>query len=88
MLQRVQDEVHRFAISFHRQVRSKNSFASLLDDIEGLGPKRKQKLLKTFKSIPKIKAANVKEIIEIGIPKNVAIAVQDKLKERDIDADS
>ena len=88
LLQRVQDEVHRFAISFHRQVRSKNSFASLLDDIEGLGPKRKQKLLKTFKSIPKIKAANVKEIIEIGIPKNVAIAVQDKLKERDTDADS
>lgn len=88
LLQRVQDEVHRFAISFHRQVRSKNSFASLLDGIEGLGPKRKQKLLKFFKSIPKIKSANLTEIVEIGIPKNVALAVQKKLKESDTDADS
>ena len=55
LLQRIQDEVHRYAITFHRQVRSKNSFSSQLDDIEGLGPKRKRKLLKHFKSIKKWK---------------------------------
>ena len=57
LLQRIQDEVHRFAITFHRQLRSKNSFASKLDNIEGLGPKRKKNLLKEFKSLKNITAA-------------------------------
>ncbi|HGF8040011.1 TPA: excinuclease ABC subunit UvrC [Enterococcus faecium] len=79
LLQRVQDEVHRFAITFHRQLRSKNSFASRLDDIEGLGPKRKKMLLKEFKSLKNITAATIEELQEIGLPKNVAQNVFDKL---------
>ena len=79
LLQRIQDEVHRFAITFHRQLRSKNSFSSQLDGIEGLGPKRKQLLMKHFKSLTKIKEATVDEIITVGIPRAVAEAVQAKL---------
>lgn len=81
LLQRVQDEVHRFAITFHRQLRSKNSFASRLDEIEGLGPKRKKTLLKEFKSLKNITAATVEELQQIGLPKNVAQNVFDKLHE-------
>ena len=79
LLQRIQDEVHRFAITFHRQLRSKNSFSSQLDEIEGLGPKRKQLLMKHFKSLTKIKEATVEEIVTVGIPRAVAEAVQAKL---------
>ena len=79
LLQRIQDEVHRFAITFHRQLRSKNSFSSQLDGIEGLGPKRKQLLMKHFKSLTKIKEATVDEIVTVGIPRPVAEAVQAKL---------
>ena len=81
LLQRIQDEVHRFAITFHRQLRSKNSFSSQLDGIEGLGPKRKQNLMKHFKSLTKIKEASVEEIVEVGVPRKVAEAVQRKLRE-------
>ena len=79
LLQRIQDEVHRFAITFHRQLRSKNSFSSQLDGIEGLGPKRKQNLMKYFKSLTKIKEASVDEIVAVGIPRAVAESVQRKL---------
>ncbi len=79
LLQRIQDEVHRFAITFHRQLRSKNSFSSQLDGIEGLGPKRKQNLMKYFKSLTKIKEASVDEIVEVGVPRTVAEAVRRKL---------
>ena len=81
LLQRIQDEVHRFAITFHRQLRSKNSFSSQLDGIEGLGPKRKQLLMKHFKSLTKIKEATVDEIVTVGIPRAVAEAVQEKLQQ-------
>lgn len=79
LLQRIQDEVHRFAITFHRQLRSKNSFSSQLDGIEGLGPKRKQNLMKYFKSLTKIKEASVDEIVAVGIPRAVAEAVHQHL---------
>lgn len=79
LLQRIQDEVHRFAITFHRQLRSKNSFSSQLDGIDGLGPKRKQNLMKHFKSLTRIKEAGVDEIVEVGVPRAVAEAVQRKL---------
>ncbi|HEU3877781.1 TPA: excinuclease ABC subunit UvrC [Streptococcus pneumoniae] len=79
LLQRIQDEVHRFAITFHRQLRSKNSFSSQLDGIDGLGPKRKQNLMKHFKSLTKIKESSVDEIVEVGVPRAVAEAVQAKL---------
>ncbi|MDT2815658.1 excinuclease ABC subunit UvrC [Vagococcus carniphilus] len=72
LLQRIQDEVHRFAITFHRETRSKTSFSSQLDGIEGLGPKRKKELLKNFKSVKNIKEATIEEIIQKGMPKNVA----------------
>ncbi|MES5405015.1 excinuclease ABC subunit UvrC [Streptococcus infantarius] len=81
LLQRIQDEVHRFAITFHRQLRSKNSFSSKLDGIAGLGPKRKQLLMKHFKSLPNIQKANVEDIINCGIPRNVAVVVKEKLAE-------
>lgn len=79
LLQRIQDEIHRFAITFHRQLRSKNSFSSQLDGIDGLGPKRKQNLMRHFKSLTKIKEASVDEIVEVGVPRAVAEAVQTKL---------
>ncbi|MCY7232635.1 excinuclease ABC subunit C [Streptococcus anginosus] len=79
LLQRIQDEVHRFAITFHRQLRSKNSFSSQLDGIEGLGLKRKQNLMRHFKSLTNIKKASVDEIVEVGVPRKVAEAVQRKL---------
>ncbi|MBO0450896.1 MULTISPECIES: excinuclease ABC subunit UvrC [Enterococcus] len=72
LLQRIQDEVHRFAITFHRQLRSKNSFASKLDNIDGLGPKRKKMLLKEFKSLKNIQAASIEELQKVGLPKVVA----------------
>lgn len=85
LLQRIQDEVHRFAITFHRQLRSKNSFSSKLDGIAGLGPKRKQLLMKHFKSLPNIQKANVEDIINCGIPRNVAVVVKEKLAEEKAD---
>ena len=86
LLQRIQDEVHRFAITFHRQLRSKNSFSSQLDGIDGLGPKRKQNLMKHFKSLTKIKEASVDEIVEVGVPRAVAEAVQRKLNPQEAEA--
>ncbi|MFK8247289.1 excinuclease ABC subunit UvrC [Leuconostoc mesenteroides] len=72
LIQRVQEEVHRFAISFHRQLRSKNSLASRLDTIQGVGPKTRQKLLREFGSLPKITAASVSDIVDIGINEKLA----------------
>ncbi|MDR3156932.1 MAG: excinuclease ABC subunit UvrC [Lactobacillales bacterium] len=80
LLERIQDEVHRFAISFHRQLRSKNSFSSRLADIEGLGPKRKKLLLTHFKTLKRIGEASLEELHELGLPKKVAEAVKEKLK--------
>ena len=85
LLQRIQDEVHRFAITFHRQLRSKNSSSSKLDGIAGLGPKRKQLLMKHFKSLPNIQKADVEDIINCGIPRNVAVVVKEKLAEEKAD---
>ena len=82
LLQRIQDEVHRFAITFHRQLRSKNSFASKLDNIDGLGPKRKKMLLKEFKSLKNIQAATVDELQEVGLPKQVAENTFNQVQEK------
>lgn len=81
LLQRIQDEVHRFAITFHRQLRGKNAFQSLLDDIPGIGEKRRKLLLKTFGSVKKMKEATIEEFMEAGIPANVAEQLLAKLKE-------
>ncbi|MDR2833972.1 MAG: excinuclease ABC subunit UvrC [Streptococcaceae bacterium] len=79
LLHRIQEEVHRFAITFHRQLRSKTSFSSLLDDIDGLGPKRKKQLMLDFKSLKNIKVATVEELQKTGLPQKVAQNVLDKL---------
>nr|WP_281391833.1 excinuclease ABC subunit UvrC [Bacillus benzoevorans] len=81
LLQRIQDEVHRFAISFHRQLRGKNAFQSMLDDIPGIGEKRKRQLLKEFGSVKKMKEATLEEITAAGIPQNVAKTLLEKLHE-------
>lgn len=82
LLQRIQDEVHRFALTFHRQLRGKSAFNSILDDIPGIGPKRKNKLLRHFGSLKKIREAQVDDFIAIGIPKNVAKVLFEKIKKK------
>lgn len=72
LLQRIQDEVHRFAITFHRQLHEKNAITSVLDEIEGIGPKRKQQLLKQFGSVKKIREATYEELIAANVPKKLA----------------
>ncbi|MGW8424413.1 excinuclease ABC subunit UvrC [Peribacillus simplex] len=81
LLQRIQDEVHRFAITFHRQLRGKNAVHSQLDDISGVGEKRRKQLLRHFGSLKKIKEATVEEIMEAGMPKGVAEGIVRKLQE-------
>ena len=58
LLTRMQDEVHRYAIHFIKNVRSKSLFQSILDDVEGIGPKRKKELLKHFGSVKKLKRSD------------------------------
>ena len=71
LLTRMQDEVHRYAISFHKNVRTKSLFQSILDDVEGIGPKRKKELLKHFGSVKKLKEASLEQL-EVHLPKEVA----------------
>jgi len=75
LLQRIQDEVHRFAITFLRQQHQTNAFRSVLDEIEGVGPKRKKQLLHHFGSVKKIKEASVEELMEAKMPKAVAESI-------------
>ena len=65
MIYKIQEEAHRFAINYHRNLRSKTMFKSELDDIKLIGPKRKENLLKHFKSIDKIKNASIQELMEV-----------------------
>jgi excinuclease ABC subunit C len=81
LLQRIQDEVHRFAITFHRQVRGKTAFHSILDDIPGIGEKRKKQLLKHFGSVKKMKEATITQLRELGIPNPAAEALFRKLQD-------
>lgn len=80
LLQRIQDEVHRFAISFHRQIRGKSAFQSVLDDIPGIGEKRKKMLLKHFGSVKKMKEASLEDIKKAGVPTAAAQLLYDKLQ--------
>lgn len=81
LLQRIQDEVHRFAITFHRQIRSKSLFTSILDDIQGVGEKRKKLLLKHFGSVKKMKEASREDFLELKIPQNVVDEIMAKLND-------
>ncbi|WP_264738712.1 excinuclease ABC subunit UvrC [Cytobacillus firmus] len=82
LLQRIQDEVHRFAITFHRQLRGKGAFQSILDDIPGIGEKRKKQLLKAFGSVKKMREAPIEEFRKMGIPANVAEELKQRLEEQ------
>ena len=84
LVQRIQEEVHRFAISFHRNVRSKNSFSSILDDIAGVGPKTRTKLLRHFKSLKRLKEAALDELLDLGINQKTANNIQEAMKDYDI----
>ncbi|KAA0787705.1 MULTISPECIES: excinuclease ABC subunit C [Bacillus] len=82
LLQRIQDEVHRFAITFHRQLHGKSVIQSALDDIPGIGDKRKKVLLKHFGSLKKMKEASLAEFVEAGMPKNVAETIYTYLTDK------
>jgi excinuclease ABC subunit C len=88
LLQRIQDEVHRFAITFHRQLRGKSAFQSILDEISGIGEKRKKQLLKAFGSVKKMKEASIEEFRKIGIPANVAEELKQRLEEQNGNSNS
>lgn len=79
LLERIQDEVHRFAISFHRDKRSKSQIASALDHIKGIGEKRKTALLKKFRSVTRIRQASVEELAEV-IGEAAAKSVKESLQ--------
>lgn len=81
LVQRIQEEVHRFAITFHRNVRGKNSFTSQLDDVEGVGPKTRTKVLRHFKSMKRLQEADIEEITGLGIPVKVAERIKDTIKQ-------
>ncbi|MCS0654453.1 excinuclease ABC subunit UvrC [Cytobacillus firmus] len=88
LLQRIQDEVHRFAITFHRQLRGKSAFQSILDEIPGIGEKRKKQLLKAFGSVKKMKEASIEEFKKIGIPAIVAEELKQRLEEQNGNSES
>ena len=78
---KIQDETHRFAIENHRSLRSKSQIHSVLDDIKGLGPKKKQNLMKNFGDIEKIKNASIDELTSIkGIDSNLAKRIKEAIK--------
>ena len=80
LITRIQDEAHRFAIEYHRSLRSKAQVKSSLDDIPGIGPSRRKALMKHFKSIEDIRNASAEEIAEVpGIPANVAVKIKEFL---------
>jgi len=74
LVQRIRDEAHRFAITFHRQLRSKTAYQSVLDSVPGIGPKRKQALIKAFGSAAKIKEASDEELLAIEGMNKAALA--------------
>jgi excinuclease ABC subunit C len=81
LLERIQDEVHRFAITFHRQLRKKTGLSSVLDDIPGVGPQRRKALLKHFGSLQSMREAPLEEFQSIGIPARLAEAIQVHLRQ-------
>ena len=85
-LTRMQDEVHRYTISYHRMIRSKGAISSVLDNIEGIGTKRRKELIKTFGSLAKIREAKLEELTRI-LPENTAIRLQEYLREKEEEKD-
>ena len=79
-LERMQDEVHNFTINYHKQIRSKGLLSSILDNIEGIGPKRRDELLKEYKSLKKMSEASIEDLSKI-VTKEVAIKLKQFLQE-------
>ena len=79
-LERMQDEVHNYTINYHRQIRSKGLYASILDNVEGIGAKRKEKLLKKYKTVNKLKQAQLEDLSKI-VPSDVAENIKKVLDE-------
>lgn len=82
LLTKMQTEVHNFTISYHKQIRSKGALSGVLDNIDGIGEVRKNKLLKTYKTISKMKEASIEELEEI-LPKNIAVMFKEFLNNYD-----
>ena len=80
-LTRMQDEVHRFTISYHRQIRDKGSIASVLENIAGIGEKRRKDLIKAFGSVTKMEEASIEELARV-VPEDIAKNLSDYLKAR------
>lgn len=78
LLTKMQDEVHNFTINYHRQIRSKGLISSVLDNIEGIGEVRKNKLLKKYRSVSAIKKANIEEI-DLILPHDVSVRLLEVL---------
>jgi excinuclease ABC subunit C len=80
LLQRIRDEAHRFAITYHRQVRSRKTLRSQLDDVPGIGPKRKKALIKRFGSLKGIAAASVEDLAAVdGMTQDIAERVHEQI---------
>ena len=83
LLRRIRDEAHRFAISYHRRLRSQRSLSSVLDDIPGVGPKRKSALMKAFGSVDRLSHASAEEIsLGAGVSETMAAAILSRLKDQ------
>ena len=81
LLRQIRDEAHRFAITYHRRLRSRHSLASRLDEIPGIGPKRKQSLIKAFGSVERISHASIEDVVrETSLPRTVAEKLMARLK--------
>lgn len=83
LLTRIQDEAHRFAITFHKSVRSKGVFHSILDEVKGIGKVTKDKLLQKYKSVEYIKLANLDDLRELGLNEDTANRLIEKLKNKE-----
>jgi excinuclease ABC subunit C len=73
LLQRIRDEAHRFAVGYHRLLRGKRMVRSILDDIEGIGPTRRKKLLASFGSVESMREAKIGDFLRAGLPNEVAV---------------
>ena len=86
LITRIQDEAHRFAIEYHRSLRSKSQVKSVLDDIPGVGPARRKALMKYFKSIEEIKNAQIEQLCEVSeIPEHIAEQIYDFFHQEETD---
>jgi excinuclease ABC subunit C len=77
LVQRIRDEAHRFGITHHRKVRARKALSSPLDSVEGIGPARKRRLLRTFGGLPGIREAPLEEIVKLGIPEKIALRLKE-----------